>query len=73
MPDPAADPTMTDETLDPGGHEKPADTTERQTDPLVKCPACGAEAVPRDSSHGVNEPSRGPACPNCGASLEPEA
>jgi hypothetical protein len=71
MPDEAADPTMSSETTEPGGHEKPVEDAGTASDPLVTCPECGAEVLPRDSSYGVNEPSRGVACPNCGASLEP--
>jgi hypothetical protein len=71
MPDEAADPTMSSETTEPGGHEKPVEGAETASDPFVTCPQCGAEVLPRDSSYGVDEPSRGPACPSCGASLEP--
>ena len=71
MPDQFADPTQTPETSEPGGHDEPVEDAGPATDPLVTCPGCGAEVLPRDSSHGVNEPSKGPVCPNCGASLEP--
>ena len=72
MPDYAADGTMSGETLSPGSHEKQVEAAGEQTEPLTRCPSCGANVVLREASYGVDEPSAGLACPSCGALVEEE-
>ena len=67
MPDDSADPTMSPHTEEPGSPEKPVEGEHPRKDPLVRCPSCGADVVPREGSYGVNEPDKGLACPSCGA------
>ncbi len=66
MPDYGADGTLRPESVEPGLPDRPVEGEHEVTDPLVHCPSCGADVIPREASHGATEPSRGLACPSCG-------
>ena len=70
MPDHGEDPTVWPEGAERTSHETPVAGDHPARDPLVRCPSCGADVVPREGSYGVNEPSVGLACPSCGSVIE---
>jgi hypothetical protein len=69
MPDETAEPTLSRLTSSPGSPERPADGVAQPEEPLMRCPSCGADVVPRPASRGFAEPTLGLACPNCGTLL----
>ena len=66
MPDYGADGTMRPDTVEPGSPQKPVAGAHEASEPMVRCPSCGADVVLREGAYGVNEPSAGLACPSCG-------